>query len=324
MAKRTDRHRRYDLDLLRYLQVLVEEESVSQAARRLKVSDAAMSRHLATLRTVFGDPILVLSGRRMVATTFANRIRDRVQSIVRDADALVNDSETLNLRNISPRFTIRANDLIVGAFGHAILMALKRDCPGCSIVFSPETEEAASDALRNSRIDLYVGATDDLRPETMRQTLFLTSFRVMVREGHPIFARGITPQTLVDYDHISVSRKGLPYGPIDTVLKERYGLTRPIAMVVPTYHSMIETMRETDMILPLPDIVIDRLPLSQIQLAAFDFPFDLPPVTSLQAWHPRVDTDGVHRWLRDTVFQVIRRELVRFRGDGSGAASRSP
>mgnify|MGYP000936582782 FL=1 len=324
MAKRTDRHRRYDLDLLRYLQVLVEEESVSQAARRLKVSDAAMSRHLATLRTVFGDPILVLSGRRMVATTFANRIRDRVQSIVRDADALVNDSETLNLRNLSPRFTIRANDLIVGAFGHAILMALKRDCPGCSIVFSPETEEAASDALRNSRIDLYVGATDDLRPETMRQTLFLTSFRVMVREGHPIFARGITPQTLVDYDHISVSRKGLPYGPIDTVLKERYGLTRPIAMVVPTYHSMIETMRETDMILPLPDIVIDRLPLSQIQLAAFDFPFDLPPVTSLQAWHPRVDTDGVHRWLRDTVFQVIRRELVRFRGDGSGAPSRSP
>ncbi|MFT8716039.1 LysR family transcriptional regulator [Gluconobacter potus] len=324
MAKRTDRHRRYDLDLLRYLQVLVEEESVSQAARRLKVSDAAMSRHLATLRTVFGDPILVLSGRRMVATTFANRIRDRVQSIVRDADALVNDSETLNLRNLSPRFTIRANDLIVGAFGHAILMALKRDCPGCSIVFSPETEEAASDALRNSRIDLYVGATDDLRPETMRQTLFLTSFRVMVREGHPIFARGITPQTLVDYDHISVSRKGLPYGPIDTVLKERYGLTRPIAMVVPTYHSMIETMRETDMILPLPDIVIDRLPLSQIQLAAFDFPFDLPPVTSLQAWHPRVDTDGVHRWLRDTVFQVIRRELVRFRGDGSGAAPRSP
>lgn len=57
-------------------------------------------------------------------------------------------------------------------------------------------------------------------------------------------------------------------------------------MVVPTYHSMIETMRETDMILPLPDIVIDRLPLSQIQLEAFDFPFELPPVTSFQAWHP--------------------------------------
>ncbi|MFT8345238.1 LysR family transcriptional regulator [Gluconobacter oxydans] len=323
MAKRTDSHRRYDLDLLRYLQVLVEEESVSQAARRLKVSDAAMSRHLATLRTVFGDPILVLSGRRMVATTFANRIRDRVQTIVRDADALVNDSETLNLKHLSPRFTIRANDLIVGAFGNAILMALKQDCPDCSIVFSPETEEPASEALRNSRIDLYVGATDDLRPEIMRQTLFLTSFRAMVREGHPIFARGITPQTLVDYDHISVSRKGRPYGPIDTILKERYGLSRPIAMVVPTYHSMIETMRETDMILPLPDIVIDRLPLSQIQLEAFDFPFELPPVTSFQAWHPRVDTDGVHRWLRDTVFQVIRRELVRFRGEG-GPTLKSP
>ncbi|GBQ62043.1 LysR family transcriptional regulator [Ameyamaea chiangmaiensis NBRC 103196] len=316
MAKRIDSHRRYDLDLLRYLQVLVEEESVSQAARRLKVSDAAMSRHLATLRIVFGDPILVLSGRRMMATSFANRIRDRVHNIVREADALVNDSETLNLRHLSPRFTIRANDLIVGAFGHAILMGLKQDCPNCSIVFSPETEDPASEALRSGRIDLYIGGTDDLRPEIMRQALFLTPFRAMVREGHPIFAQGITPQTLVEYDHISVSRKGRLYGPIDTVLQERYGLVRPIAIVVPTYHSMIETVRETDMILPLPDIVIDRLPLSQVQLAAFDFPFNLPPVATFQAWHPRVDSDGVHCWLRDTVLQVIRRELVRFRSEG--------
>ncbi len=309
MARRNNSRRFYDLDLLRYLQALVEEESVSKAALRLKVSDAAMSRHLATLRSVFGDPILVLSGRRMMATTFASRIRDRVQSIVRDADALVHDSETLNLRHLSPRFTIRANDLIVSAFGHVVLMALKAECPNCSVVFAPETEEPASEALRNSWIDLYVGATDDLRPEIMRQTLFLTSFRAMVREGHPIFAQGITPQTLVEYDHISVSRKGRPYGPMDVILKERYGLTRQIAMVVPTYHSMIETIRETDMILPLPDIVIDRLPLSQIQLEAFEFPFELPPVISFQAWHPRVDSDGVHRWLRDTVFQVIQREL---------------
>ena len=70
--------RGYDLDLLRFLQVLIEEESVSLAARRLKVSEPAMSRHLAKLRRVFADPILVQSGRQMSASTFAAGILDRV------------------------------------------------------------------------------------------------------------------------------------------------------------------------------------------------------------------------------------------------------
>lgn len=79
--------KRYDLDLLRSLQVLIEEEGVSHAARRLKVSEAAMSRSLAKLRVIFGDPILVASGRRMVATTFALGLRDRVRTLVDGADA---------------------------------------------------------------------------------------------------------------------------------------------------------------------------------------------------------------------------------------------
>ncbi|EHH69697.1 LysR family transcriptional regulator [Gluconobacter morbifer] len=313
MARKVTAARRYDLDLLRYLQVLVEEQSVSLAAQRLQVSEAAMSRHLAKLRTVFGDPILVLSGRRMVATAFANRIRDRVQNLVKLADELVNDSDDLDLRELAPCFTIRAHDLIVGAFGHAVLRTLKESCPGCRVIFSPETEESASEPLRKNRIDLYIGATDDLAPEIMKQTLFHTEFRGLVRKSHPILKRGVTPQTLVDYDHISISRKGRMHGPLDVILREKYGLARRIAMVVPTYYAMIETMRETDMILPLPDIVIDRLLLDRIELEAFEFPFALPPVICFQAWHPRMDMDLVHRWLRETVFHTIRQELHRMR-----------
>ncbi|MFT9380581.1 LysR family transcriptional regulator [Gluconobacter sp. P5B12] len=311
MANRKSGGRRYDLDLLRYLQVLVEEQSVSLAARRLQVSEPAMSRHLARLRSVFNDPILVMSGRRMVATAFANRIRDRVQGLVRDADDLLNEGAELNLKAMSPKFTIRANDIVVGAFGPAILLALRKDCPECRIVFSPESEETASEALRGSRIDLYIGATDDLRPEIMRKALFDTSFSALVRAGHPILKGKITPHALVAYDHVSVSRKGRAFGPIDVILKERYALSRRIAMVVPTYYSLIESLRGTDMILPLPRIVIDCLPLAEMGLETFDFPFVLPPVHAFQAWHPRLDMDQLHRWMRDTVSQAIRGEMGR-------------
>ncbi|MFT8355397.1 MAG: LysR family transcriptional regulator [Gluconobacter japonicus] len=319
MSEKQSLGRRYDLDLLRYLQVLVEEQSVSLAARRLKVSEPAMSRHLAKLRTVFGDPILVMSGRRMVATAFANRIRDRVQVLVREADDLLSEGATLNLQGMAPLFTIRANDLVVGAFGRVILLALRQDCPDCRIVFSPESEETASESLRGNRIDLYIGATDDLRPEIMRKTLFETNFNALVRKNHPIFDSEITPKELVKYDHVSVSRKGKQSGPIDTVLKERYGLSRRIALVVPTYYSLIESMKETDVILPLPEIVTDRLPLASLGLKTFSFPFDLPPVRAFQAWHPRVDADPLHRWFRNTVYFAIREEqdrlIERTKGD---------
>ncbi|ACI50255.1 transcriptional regulator, LysR family [Gluconacetobacter diazotrophicus PA1 5] len=303
--------RQYDLDLLRYLHVLVEEQSVSAAARRMKVSEPTMSRQLGKLREAFGDPILVQSGRRMVPTAFATRIREKVGQLVLDAERLHEDREKLDLTTVSPRFTIRASDVIVGAFASELVQVLRRDCPQCDVCFTPETDEHVGDAMRRQTIDLYIGATDEMRPELRRQSLFAMSIRGMVRRGHPILAEGVTPQNLVRYDHIGVSRKGLRRGPIDTILQERYGLRRRVVLVVPSHFAMIESIRETDMILPMPDIVIDRLPTKLIRLVAFDFPFALQPVEAFQAWHPRHDFDPVHRWLRDTVFRITRRRAAQ-------------
>ncbi|NHO33096.1 LysR family transcriptional regulator [Acetobacter fallax] len=296
--------RGYDLDLLRYLQVLIEEESVSASARRLKVSEPAMSRHLAKLRAVFRDPILVQSGRRMMASSFALGIMDRVQEVVRAADSLIETRALANLRNLTPTFTIRANDLIVAALGLPLLRALRQDCPHCELVFAPEVDDPASDPLRHGSIDLYIGATDAMKSEIRRQTIFRDTMCALVRKDHPIFSAGITPETMTRYEYISVSRRGRAQGPIDAALRDHHGLTRRIAMVVPNYHAMIESMKDTDLILPLPGIVLDHISVKALGLATFEFPLSLPCIEAFQAWHPRRDTDPVHRWLRETLFRV--------------------
>jgi len=133
--------RGYDLDLLRYLQVLLEEESVSSAAKRLNISEPAMSRNLAKLRAVFGDPILIQSGRRMTASSFAISLRDRVQMVVRDADRLIEARAVTDLSKLSLRFTIRANDLIVATLGRPLLKALREECPNCTLItVAPELD----------------------------------------------------------------------------------------------------------------------------------------------------------------------------------------
>ncbi|GBR05641.1 LysR family transcriptional regulator [Acetobacter oeni] len=304
--------RGYDLDLLRYLQVLIEEESVSASARRLKVSEPAMSRHLARLREVFRDPILVQSGRRMTASSFALGILDRVQEVVRAADSLIETRALANLHNMTPTFTVRANDLIIAALGLPLLSALRRDCPQCELVFAPEVDDPASDPLRHDSIDLYIGATDIMKPEIRRQTIFRDTMRALVRKDHPIFAGEITPETMVRYEYISVSRRGRAHGPIDTILRDQYGLTRRIAMVVPNYHAMVESMKDTDLILPLPGLVLDNISVAALGLAAFEFPLSLPFIEAFQAWHPRRDTDPVHRWFRETLFRVSRTTLRRY------------
>ena len=301
--------RGYDLDLLRYLQVLIEEESVSAAARRLKVSEPAMSRHLAKLRTVFSDPILVQSGRRMTVSSFAASILDRVQDVVRAAESLVETQVLADLANMEPTFTIRANDLIVAALGLPLLRALRQECPKCEIVFAPEVDDPASDPLRHNSIDLYIGATDVMKPEIRRQTLFRHQMFGLVRQGHPILAGSITPQSMVLYDYISVSRRGRARGPIDWALRDHYGLTRRIVMVVPNYHAMVESMKDTDLILAVPDLVLQHISMDRLGLASFAFPLSLPYVEAFQAWHPRRDTDPVHRWLRETLFRVSRQIL---------------
>ncbi|NHN84177.1 LysR family transcriptional regulator [Acetobacter musti] len=301
--------RGYDLDLLRYLQVLIEEESVSVSARRLKISEPAMSRHLAKLRTVFRDPILVQSGRRMTASSFALGILDRVQEVVRAADGLIETRALADLHNLTPTFRIRANDLIIAALGLPLLRALRRDCPQCELVFAPEVDDPASDPLRHDSIDLYIGATDVMKPEIRRQTLSRDTMQAVVRKDHPILTEGVTPETMVRYEYISVSRRGRAHGPIDTILRDQYGLTRRIAMVVPNYHCMVESMKDTDLILPLPGLVLDNISLEALGLATFEFPLPLPYIVAFQAWHPRRDTDPVHRWLRETLFRIAHTAL---------------
>lgn len=298
--------RGYDLDLLRYLQVLIEEESVSAAARRLKTSEPAMSRHLAKLRVVFADPILVQSGRRMTASSFAAGILARVQEVVRAADGLIETQALADLANMEPSFTIRANDLIVASLGLPLLLALRKDCPKCEVIFAPEVDDPASDPLRQDSIDLYIGATDVMKPEIRRQTLFRDRMRGLVRKDHPILDQPVTPETMVRYEYISVSRRRRARGPIDWALRDHHGLTRRIAMVVPNYHAMVESMKDTDLILAVPGVVLEHISMEALGLAAFEFPLSLPYVEAFQAWHPRRDTDPVHRWLRETLFRVSR------------------
>jgi DNA-binding transcriptional LysR family regulator len=291
-----------DMNLLIALDALLEEGSVVGAARRMHLSPAAMSRTLTRIREALGDPVLVRAGRGLVPTPRALALQAQVRRLVEQATEVFQARDAVDMSTLARCFNVRSNDVFFGAFGGQLVDALRRHAPDSSLRFAPEGE-GDDDALREGRIDLHVTSRRNFGPEIKVQRLLTTRFVALVREDHPIFDAPITPQTFIRYDHVSVSRRGRPHGPIDLAL-ERLGLSRRVTLTTPNFHSAIFSTASSDRIVSLPETVLWGLRELGLRMRPFVIPLAFDPVQVVQAWHPRFDKDPAHRWLRQTVKEI--------------------
>ena len=154
--------------------------------------------------------------------------------------------------------------------------------------------------MREGRLDLRVGNTMPITPEVKVQNLFTTHFVGLVREGHPLLDGEITAERYAGFSHISMSRRGIARGPIDTALNA-LGLERRVAVIAPSFHAAMFTLPDSDLILPVPRETLLSVRRLGLKLRSFTLPVPLPTLMLTQAWHPRFDNDPAHRWLRETV-----------------------
>ncbi|ATQ44040.1 LysR family transcriptional regulator [Caulobacter mirabilis] len=294
-----------DLNLLVALDVLIEEGSVTLAAERLGMSAPSLSRALARIRETVGDPILVRAGRDLAPTPRALEIRDQVHRIVEEAKALLRPSGPVSFAALERQFTIRANEAFAGAFAAALLSRLRDEAPGVTLRFAPEGE-ADDDALREGRIDLDIGALRAMGPEVRVQTIFRDRYAGVARPDHPIFDAPITPERLAAFEQISASRRGRARGPVDSALGD-LGLERRVPLIVGSFHAALFALPNSDLIGLVPRQVVLGIERLGMNLRTFDPPVDLETVVMAQAWHPRLDNDPAHRFLRNAVREVCSR-----------------
>ncbi|RFZ83619.1 LysR family transcriptional regulator [Shinella sp. WSJ-2] len=294
---------RPDLNLLVTLDVLLAEGSVAQAARRLRLSPSAMSRALARLRDVTGDPLLVRAGRGLVPTPRAAELRQRVGQIVQEAEALLRPAEILDLKTLVRTFTLRNREGFVDTYGPALLARVAREAPGVKLRFVPKPDKEST-PLRDGIVDLETGVIGDTTgPEVRAQALFRDRFIGIVRDGHPLLDGPITPERYAAGGHILVSRGRRERGPVDEALALK-GLTRTIAVTVPSFTEAVTLAKNSDLIAQ----VSDRSTLSfRDGVTAFALPVDLPGFTVSLLWHPRMDADPAHRWLRACLREICLR-----------------
>lgn len=295
-----------DLNLLIALDALLTEGSVIGAARRLNLSESAMSRTLGRLRATTGDALLVRAGRNMVLTPYAESIRERTHHAVSEARAVLQPSaQSLDFMQLDRQFSLRTNEGFVEAFGSALISAVAQQAPNVRLCFVPKPEKSARE-LREGIIDLEIGVLGKMGPEIRLQALFRDGFVGVVRSGHPL-AQRVSLETLAEFGHIVASRKGELGGPIHDALQQA-GLTRRVATVVPAFSTAVALAHASDLVALVPRSLFLHHPLIQSNhaLAMFELPFSTPEMTVSQFWHPRLDNDGAHRWLRGVIKQVCK------------------
>ena len=292
-----------DLNLLHTLDVLLSEGSVTGAARRLRLSPSAMSRALSRLRSVTGDALLVRAGRNLVPTPRAMEMREKVSELVQEAHALLRPAEGLNLSTLERSFTLRSSEGFAETFGPSLIRKVRDEAPGVRLRFIRKLDKD-SDGLRDGSIDFETGVVArTIGPEVRAQSLFSDRYVGVVRGDHPLAGQEMTPAAYASFGHVVAWRQGLDLGLVDTSLRA-LGLEREIVTSVDGFAAALALARGSDLVATVPEKHTAGL---REGMHSFALPLPVEPFTISLLWHPRLDGDPAHRWLRECIREACRR-----------------
>lgn len=316
-----------DLNLLVPLDALLQEGSVTGAARRVGLSTPAMSHALARLRERLGDPVLVRSGRGMARTPRAEALKGPVSDALAAARRALAPERPFVARDVERTFVVHATDYVLTILGAAVDRLLRDEAPGIRIRFVPNTADDGA-MLRDRGSDLAVGIYGELPAETKTRTLLTDRFVCVVRRGHPRVGRRLTLEQFVELLHVQVAPRGTAGGYLDDVLFER-GHVRTVARAVPYFLTALQLVADTDYVLTISERIARRHEAA-LGLSILMPPLPLRPYALSLVWHPRLDADPAHRFFREVFVRAAdevaaeRHERARTRLGPSDDGPRRP
>jgi DNA-binding transcriptional LysR family regulator len=262
-----------------------------------------MSRTLSRLRESLGDPVLVPAGRAMVLTPHAETIAEQVRMLSAGAQAVLRPPPPVDPRYMEREFTIRANEAFTQLYAAKLSAAVSAVAPGVRLRFMPKPDKDI-EPLRTGVIDIEIGVISEEPGELRAQSLYRDRYVGIARAGHPLFEQPVTPERLCAWSHVVFARRRDKSSPADEALAV-LGLSRRVRVVVPGFPAVIAVVSASDLLGLVPRSACLALPGYEITL--FELPIPMPELTISQIWHPRMDADSGHRWLRALVFEAFRK-----------------
>ncbi len=292
-----------DLNLLVALGWLLKERSATRAAKRLHISQSAVSHRLRHLRVLFDDPLFVVTPDGLEPTPFAETLHAPVRSVLDAVGDLL--AHRIDFDPATAKRTFR----IIGAsygeivFGPEILAELNTRAPGINVHMLRPSRDRLGDLERGVG-DLLLSA-GPLPPRQGLKSAFLLDdpFASAVRRDHPVVRASLSLKRFVTLPHLLISPTGEGPGAVDTALAER-GLSRRIAARTSDFVAAPFIVSRTDMVLTAPRKLLESV-AEPLGLRVFPCPVELGAVPIYMVWPGRSDADPAHRFVREIVARVM-------------------
>jgi len=289
--------RNLDLNLLPILNALLEERNVSATARRLKMSQPAVSAGLSRLRHALGDELFIRGRSGMKPTAFALNLERPLKTVL----GLI-ENELLRAPTFEPAltrrcFTFSTSDIGEQVFFPRLLKMLRRAAPHATLRSLAIPHDRLERAMDEGAVDCAIGYFPDLTgANIISQPLFEHPFVCLVRQDHPVIGSTMSLEQFLAAEHLVVSQEGRSQEIFERMM-ERLGHSRRILLHIPHFMSVPALIAETDMI----SIVPLTLGIVSAQTAAVRYvtpPLAIPAIPLKQFWHRRMDSDPALQWLR--------------------------
>jgi DNA-binding transcriptional LysR family regulator len=305
---------RIDLNLLVYLDALLRERNVTQAANQLNLSQPALSNGLRRLRELFNDPLLVRTSEGMTPTERALELEPLVRDVLSRIDQAVQPRGEFDPASAQRVFRIMASDYAESTLLPSVLGKLRTQAPGLTLDIMTPSDVSFLDVERG-KVDMVINRFDAM-PQSFHQIhLWNDSFTCVLSPNNPVL-EDFTLDNYLKANHVWVSKTGMGVGvgvdPSDVqrlgwvdLALNRLGKKRQIRVFTRHYQAAMTLAEQNDLIVTLPTRAA-QLQVDNPRVVLRDPPLDIPPLELKMAWSPLLQHNPDNKWLRKLIADTAR------------------
>jgi DNA-binding transcriptional LysR family regulator len=305
---------RVDLNLLVFLDVLLRERNVTQAANQLNLSQPAMSNGLRRLRNLFDDPLLVRTSDGMTPTERALELEPQVREILSKVEQALQPTSDFDPATADRVFRIMASDYAESTLLPSLLFKLRKQAPSISLDIMTPSDVSFLDVERG-KVDMVINRFDSI-PQSFHQiTVWTDSFSCLLSANNPLL-KNFNLDSYLKAHHVWVSKTGMGVGVgmdpkdvqrlgwVDAAIA-KLGKKRDIAVFTRHYQAAMILAEGNDLVVTLPSLAAE-LQHDNPRLVIKTPPLEIPPLELKMAWSPLLQHNPANRWLRRLIVETGR------------------
>jgi LysR family transcriptional regulator, nod-box dependent transcriptional activator len=295
--------RQLDLNLLVALDALLTERNITEAGRKLHVTQSAMSGSLARLREYFEDELLVQIGRKMVPTPLAESLSGSVREILLQIRATVDTRPEFDPATSSRRFSLMMSDYVSTVLLSEVLQRVERIAPHVEFEIVSNDQPTPGEALERGDIDMLIMPREFLAKGHPHEPLFTDGYACVVWTGNEGVGDSLSPEQYLQFGHVCVQLARGRSPVIDEWFLSRLGVNRRVEVLAMNFNTVpqyvVGTRRIATLHRRLAEYYCRHLPLRVLPC-----PFELPLIAESLQWHRYFDKDPGRAWLCGVLKEV--------------------